>query len=176
MAMKANLPLNEEYREERKKDLKFHTPGGLFNYRAGAIIIHNGKYLLMHNSQDPYYYSVGGRVRFDETTEEAAVREVLEETGVLLEIDRILFFQEQFFESEVTGDHIHELGVYYLMKDSDARAHVECHSVTGLGAVEELIWVTPEELKEIRFVPESVGKRLLNLPEQMEHIIEINKR
>ena len=48
--------------------------------------------------------------------------------------------------------------------------------MTGLGAVEELSWVTPEELKEIRFVPESVGKRLLNLPEQMEHIIEINKR
>ena len=62
------------------------------------------------------------------------------------------------------------------MKDIDDLAHVECHSVTGLGAVEELIWVTPEELKEIRFVPESVGKRLLNLPEQMEHIIEINKR
>ena len=168
--------MNEQYAAERKKDLKFHTPGGLFNYRAGAIIIHDGKYLLMRNAQDPYYYSVGGRVHFDETTEEAAVREVLEETGVSLEIDRILFFQEQFFESEVTGDHVHELGVYYLMKDSDALEHVECHSRTGLGAVEELVWVTPEELEKIRFAPESVGRRLLDLPENMEHLIEINKR
>ena len=157
-------------------DLKFKTPGGLFNYRAGAIIIHNGKYLLMKNPEDTYFYSVGGRVHYDETTEEAVVREVREETGITLEIDRILFFQEQFFDEETTGEHIHELGVYYLMRDSEALDRVECRSVTGRGAAEELVWVRPEELRGIPFVPESVGERLLGLPETMEHLIEINSR
>ena len=112
----------------------------------------------------------------DKTTEEAVVREVREETGITLEIDRILFFQEQFFDEETTGEHIHELGVYYLMRDSEALDRVECRSVTGRGAAEELVWVRPEELRGIPFVPESVGERLLGLPETMEHLIEINSR
>ena len=157
-------------------DLKFSTPGGLFNYRVGAVIIHGGRYLLMHNPEDPYYYSVGGRVHFDETTEEAVIREVREETGITLEIERMLFFQEQFFEEEVTGEHIHELGVYFLMRDSEDLDHVRCDSVTGRGVREELVWVPAEELAEYHFVPESVGRRLRNLPENVEHIIEINHR
>ncbi len=127
--------------------------GGTFNYRVGAIIIHKGKILLMHNDEEPYYYTVGGRVHFNETTEETVVREVKEEIGVDLEIDRFLFFQEQFFDGKVTGTHIHELGVYYLMKDSPALDHLECRSVTARGAAEELLWV-----------PVTSGERALTAP------------
>ena len=157
-------------------DLKFPTPRGLFNYRVGAIIIRNGRYLLMRNPEDPYYYSVGGRVHFDETTEEAVVREVREETGITLEIERMLFFQEQFFEEETTGEHIHELGVYFLMKDSEALEQVVCTSETGRGVPEELVWVPAEELEHVHFVPESVGARLKSLPEEIVHLVEINHR
>ena len=73
-------------------DLTFKTGYGRFNYRVGAIILHNGKYLLMKNTEAPYVYSVGGRVHFGETTEEAVVREVFEETGVTLQVDRPVFF------------------------------------------------------------------------------------
>ena len=69
-------------------DLTFKTPYGRFNYRVGAIILHDGKVLLMRNPEVPYLYSVGGRVNYNETTEEAVIREVLEETGVKLSVDR----------------------------------------------------------------------------------------
>ena len=157
-------------------DLTFRMDGGTFNYRVGAIIIHKGKILLMHNDEEPYYYTVGGRVHFNETTEETVVREVKEEIGVDLEIDRFLFFQEQFFDGKVTGTHIHELGVYYLMKDSPALDHLECRSVTARGAAEELLWVPVEETGEYYIVPESIAARLRSLPSHPEHIIEIDER
>ena len=157
-------------------DLTFRMEGGTFNYRVGAIIIHKGKILLMHNDEEPYYYTVGGRVHFNETTEETVVREVKEEIGVDLEIDRFLFFQEQFFDGKVTGTHIHELGVYYLMKDSPALDHLECRSVTARGAAEELLWVPVEETGEYYIVPESIAARLRSLPSHPEHIIEIDER
>ena len=157
-------------------DLTFRMKQGTFNYRVGAIIIHDGKLLLMHNEEEPYYYTVGGRVHFNETTEETVVREVREEIGVELEIDRFLFFQEQFFDGKVTGTHIHELGVYYLMKDSPALENLECHSVTARGVAEELHWIPLEETGSLYIVPESVAAKLQNLPQHAEHIIEIDER
>ena len=153
-------------------DLTFKTGYGRFNYRVGAIIIHNGKYLLMGNPEAPYLYSVGGRVHYGETTEEAVVREVLEETGVSLQVDRPLFFQEQIFDEEVSKEHVHEIAVYYLMKDSESLDHLECRSVTERGASEELIWVPANELSEHYIVPVSIAKRLLDLPENLTHVVE----
>ena len=46
---------------------------------------------MMENDKDPFLYSVGGRVKFGETAQEAIVREVLEETGTQMEIDRLGF-------------------------------------------------------------------------------------
>ncbi|MDO5476362.1 MAG: NUDIX domain-containing protein [Eubacteriales bacterium] len=157
-------------------DLTFQLENGCFNYRTGAIIVHNGRLLLMKNSEEPYYYSVGGRVHFNETTEEAVVREVREEIGVDLEIERFLFFQEQFFDGKVTGTHIHELGVYYLMKDSPALENIECHSVTARGVPEELVWIPLDEINKYYIVPESVAARLGSLPDHPEHIIEVDER
>ena len=165
-----------EYKLGDDPDLTFRTEYGRFNYRVGAIIIHDGKLLLMRNSEAPYVYTVGGRVRFDETTAEAVLRETKEETGIALAIDRPLAFQEQFFDEEVTGEHVHEIAVYYLMKDSDALRDLRCESVTERGVSEELFWLTVEEIGTVQFVPESVGKILGNLPEQMIRIEEIDRR
>ena len=60
---------------------------GLLNIRVGAIICRGNEFLMMENDKDPFLYSVGGRVKFGETAQEAIVREVLEETGTQMEID-----------------------------------------------------------------------------------------
>ena len=157
-------------------DLTFRTEAGTFNYRVGAVILHEGRLLLMKNEEEPYLYTVGGRVRLHETTEEAVIREVKEETGISLEIDRFLFFQEQFFVGEVTGEQIHELGVYYLMKDSADLDRLSCSSLTMRGVPEELVWIPLEETARYYIVPESVAARLAALPMHPEHIIEIDDR
>ena len=70
---------------------------GYINIRVGAIIMKGNKFLMVGNQKDDYLYSVGGRIKFGETAEEAIVREVYEETGSKLEIDRLGFIHENFF-------------------------------------------------------------------------------
>ncbi len=153
-------------------DISFHTEGGRFNFRVGAIIRHGGKMLLIKNRETTYLYTVGGRVHYDETTEEALIREVKEETGITMEVERILFFMEQFFDEEVTGEHFHEIGVYYLMKDDEALENVVCDSVTERGVMEELIWIPEDELDRYYIAPVSLAKRLNSLPEHLELLVE----
>ena len=64
------------------KDLCIPCDDGILNIRTGAIITKDGKLLMVGNDRDDYLYSVGGRIKFGETAEEAIVREVFEETGV----------------------------------------------------------------------------------------------
>ena len=57
-----------------------------------GVIIHSGRKVLMArnpNEERAFYYSVGGRVRFGESMEEAALRELKEETGIDCELDRL---------------------------------------------------------------------------------------
>lgn len=61
------------------------------NVRVGAIIMKDGKFLMAGNGKDDFLYSVGGRVKFGETSEEAVVREVFEETGIKMEVPKNLF-------------------------------------------------------------------------------------
>lgn len=155
-------------------DLTFKTPYGRFNYRVGAIIIHAGRVLLMSNPEVPYLYSVGGRVSYNETTEDAIIREVLEETGAKLEVDRPVFFHEQFFDEDVTGEHFHEVAVYYLMKDCENLENLRCRSVTERGASEELVWVSLDELDHYYVVPVSIARELKHLPEHLTRIVEMD--
>ena len=73
------------------RDLTFFTKDGVLNLRVGAIILKERRVLMVGNERADYLYSVGGRIRFGETAEEAVRREVYEETGVRMEIDRLGF-------------------------------------------------------------------------------------
>ena len=85
------------------KDMCVVCDDGFLNIRAGAIIMKDGKLLMVSNDRD-YLYSVGGRVKFGETAEEAVVREVLEETGVQMEIDRLGFVHENYFYGDAPSN------------------------------------------------------------------------
>lgn len=80
-------------------DMTVPCDQGFINIRVGAIILKDGKFLMVGNEKSDYLYSVGGRVKFRETAEDAAVREVLEETGVKMEIERLGFRSFPSFES-----------------------------------------------------------------------------
>lgn len=129
------------------RDLCIDVEGGVLNIRAGAIIMKDGKFLMAGNPRSDYLYSVGGRIRFGETAEEAVRREVREETGRALEIDRLGFVTEDYFygdSPEKLGRTIYELGYYFYMKTPEDFEPV-CGSFTEDGAEEFLVWVSPEE-------------------------------
>jgi len=77
---------------EKKKDMTVPCGDGMINIRVGAIIMKDGKILMVGNANRPeYLYTVGGRIQFGETAEEAVIREVYEETGVRMEVERLGF-------------------------------------------------------------------------------------
>ncbi len=63
---------------------------------ARAIIFDGDKMLMMHRDKhgSQYYTLVGGRVQEGETTEQALVREVKEETGLDVTAARLVFTEE----------------------------------------------------------------------------------
>ena len=56
-----------------------------------------------------HYYSVGGRVRFGESTREALIREIREELDLELKIKDLAIVQESFYTLPHNEEKIHEI-------------------------------------------------------------------
>ena len=156
--------------------MTFNTLEGKFNYRVGAIIINDNELLVAKNSKATYFYSVGGRVNYNETCEEAVKREVKEELGIDMEIDRPVFFHEQFFDEKDSKEHFHEIAMYYLMKVPDNITDIRCCSVTENGVEEDIIWLPIDSLSDYTIFPRFFATELLNLPKSLKNIVDIQKR
>ena len=132
-------------------DMTVRCGDSFISLRVGAIIVKDGKFLMVRNDEQDYFYSVGGRIRFGETAEEAVIREVFEETGVKMEADRLGFVHENYFIGDARsnlGKLIYETAYYFYMKVPD---HFEpvCKSVSNDGEPEYLEWVSPDEDRAI---------------------------
>jgi len=149
-------------------DLSIRTKQGCFIYRVAAIILKENRLLLIKHDEFPCYYTVGGKVKLNESTEEAVIREVYEETGVKFQIDRLVFIQERFCNLE-DGNH-HELIFYYIMKEND------CFNLNRYTdqSEETLHWVSIIDLDQITIVPEffkeELFKNIKNITD-IKHII-----
>ncbi len=159
------------------KDVCFQTiDKQRFRLRAAAIIIENEQILFATNDVETYYYSIGGAIQLQETAEEAVVREVLEETGVSYEVDRLAFVHENFFSRDdgmLKGLSCHEITFYFLMKPRGTQK-LDSHSVTGDGKVKErMIWLPLNKLNEYEAYPLFFREKLKNLSAHPEHIVSI---
>ena len=128
-------------------DMTVPCGSGLINIRVGAIILKNGKFLMVGNDRNNYLYSVGGRLKFGETAEEAVKREVFEETGVCMEAERLGFVHENYFYADspkYPGKLIYEVSFFFYMKVPEDFEPV-CSSHTEDGREEFLKWVSPDE-------------------------------
>ena len=135
------------------KDMTVPCDEGLINVRVGAIILKDDKFLMVGSDLNDYLYSVGGRLQFGETSEEAVVREVYEETGVKMEVDRLGFVSEVYFYGDAPtnlGKTIYEVSFYYYMKVPEDFEPVSEDFQEG-ESTEHLRWVTPDD--EIRMFP-----------------------
>lgn len=129
------------------RDMCVACDNGLINLRVGAIIMKDGKLLMVGNKKrSEYLYTVGGRIQFGETAEQAVIREVFEETGARLEIDRLGFVHENYFYGDDalnSGKLIYEISFYFYMKTPEDFSPV-CASVTEDGQEEFLRWIAPD--------------------------------
>lgn len=153
------------------KDLCVKTEGGILNIRVGAIIMKDDKFLMVENDRFDHLYSVGGRIKFGETAEQAVVREVFEETGVRMEVDRLGFVHENFFPGDSLakrGNIVHELSFFFYMK-VPADFEPVCMSFTEDGLKERLVWISADHNKT--YYPEFFKTELRNPCPYVKHFV-----
>lgn len=153
------------------KDMCISCEDGILNIRAGAIIMKDGKILMVGNKKIDYLYSVGGRIKFGETAEEAVVREVLEETGVKLEIDRLGFIWESYFYGDAPanrGKLIYEISFFFYMKVPDNFEPIS-ESFMEDSSEEYLKWISPNE--NVKIFPNFFRTELKNPTDTVKHFL-----
>ena len=153
------------------KDMCVPCDDGILNIRVGAIIIKDGKILMVGNERSNYLYSVGGRIKFGETAEEAVRREVFEETGVKMESDRLGFVHENYFYGDAPsniGKLIYEISFYFYMKVPGDFTPIG-ESFTEDNSREHLTWVSLDE--DIKMYPEFFKTELKAPADTVKHFV-----
>ncbi len=153
------------------QDLCVKLPDGILNIRVGAIIMKEDKFLMVENDRFDHMYSVGGRIKFGETAEEAVVREVFEETGVKMEIDRLGFIHENFFPGDSLvkqGNVVHEISFFFYMKVPEDFEPI-CDSFTEDGNKEHLVWIHADHPKT--YYPEFFRTELASPVREVKHFV-----
>lgn len=152
-------------------DLGFSCKNKWFRYRAAAILIEDGCALFAGNARSPYCYSVGGAVQHGETAQEAVCREVLEETGVAYEVDRLAIIHENFFCDTQFGQEreCHEICFYFRMKPRGSQ-NLNSHSYSQ-GVREYMYWLPIDQLDQYRAYPSFLQDYLSQYHSEILHIV-----
>ncbi|MBQ3074701.1 MAG: NUDIX domain-containing protein [Clostridia bacterium] len=153
------------------KDMCVRCDNGLLNIRVGAIIMKDDKVLMVGNERVDYLYSVGGRIKFGETAEEAVVREVFEETGIEMKVDRLGFVHENYFYGDSPsnlGKLIYEISFFFYMNVPLDFTPISA-SFTEDNNKEYLKWVSLVE--DIKMYPGFFRSELKNITNSVKHFI-----
>jgi 8-oxo-dGTP pyrophosphatase MutT (NUDIX family) len=88
--------------------------GRLFNLVVRCLVF-SSRNLLVSRWRGGFCFPVGGRLDHGESLQQAALRELREETGVSAAIRKLVYFNENFFIDD-RGMDVHELGWYFWME------------------------------------------------------------
>ena len=110
---------------------------GDFSIGVGGVVIRDGKALLIRRGQEPrrgWWQIPGGYVEHDESFDEAVVREVYEEAGVVARVDNILGVRHSL------GEPSANVYVIFRLTPVEGEPHADGEEITGSGyfSIEEL--------------------------------------
>lgn len=155
-------------------DISYISGNNKFNYRVCAVITEGGRLLAMHDERSPYYYLPGGRVKLNETAEEAVLREVREELGIEAAIVRPLWLNQAFFNEDVDKLNYHELCIYFLMDVSktDLLKRGDRFTLREREHTHDFEWLEFARLRGEYFYPVFLKEKIFELPETFTLIEE----
>jgi 8-oxo-dGTP diphosphatase len=112
---------------------------------VGAVAIEGGKVLLVRRGHEPLkgeWSLPGGALELGETLQQGVVREVLEETGLIVEPLGMVEVLDRISQDEPSG----RIRYHYVLVDFLCR--VTGGTLSGGSDADEARWVTLEELQE----------------------------
>ena len=153
------------------QDMSVVCGDGILNIRVGAIIIKDGRILMVSNDRVNYYYSIGGRIKMGETAQEAIIREVYEETGCSMSIKQLGFIHENYFYGDGKSNKdklIYEISYYFIMNVPHEFQPIT-QSMTEDHHVETYAWIDPHTSSLI--YPEFFKTHDLIHPQGVVHLV-----
>ena len=113
---------------------------------AGGIIVKNNKILLQRRSDNGEWGLIGGLLELDETYLEAALREVKEETKLVVEPKYFLGIFHNHNMVWSNGDQAHVIGAYYVFEIISGEPRIDDESLElRFFAKEELPYLFAED-------------------------------
>jgi len=157
--------------------ISLDLPGARFNYRAVGVILHDGHVLLHRAEADNFWSLPGGRCEAGETSAAALARELREEMGVEVRVERLLWVAEVFFASGGTLNH--ELGLNHLASLPAGSPRLDLRA-TFSGQEEDIPlifrWFPLAKTPRLRLYPVFLRSRLAAIaaaiPTTVEHVCD----
>ena len=143
-----------------------------FNVRTIAIIFNGDKVLLQTVEGDGHWLLPGGRAELLEPAVDGIRREMREELDVEIEVERLVWVVENFFEN--SGKSVHQIAFFFL-----ATLPPGCHLCEMTGPFEGsesnvtiiFQWIPLRELSETILYPSFLCEALKSLPDGTQYIV-----
>ena len=147
-----------------------------FNLRVVGVALDTARVLLHRGEKDDFWTLPGGRGEMLEPARETLRREMREELRVAVQVGRLLWVVENFFDYD--GKSYHELALYFLMslpRGSRLRSldEFEGSELLDGGATLKLLfkWFPLGGLEGIALYPTFLQQGLKSLPPATEHVV-----
>lgn len=153
--------------------LSFSRDCGVFSVRAVGVLLHGARVLLHRAEHDPFWVLPGGRVEFNEDTAAAVVREFKEELLVDVQVERLLWVVENFFE--YNGARCHGMELYFLLSlppESDLSQRTEPWTGREENCTLIFNWFPVQELERMDMYPVFLKRALCDVPQTVVHVVQ----
>ncbi len=151
--------------------ISFEKHGNRFNHRVAGACLHKNHILLQTTETADFHILPGGRVEMGEDSETALKREMREELGCEMSIERLIWIVENFFG--LSGESCHEvLFIYEMTPGNQTILDPKWKRTTTDAGIEiHFAWHPLEALRHINIKPSFLRESLKKLPETTEHLV-----